>query len=267
MKFEQFNLEEKSEDKEKSGEAKADSLKEAAVSENEHKIVESIEQLPMSDYSKQDLLLTWRGEKLATDIRITLGTWHVGETKPKITEEDKKRTIEQAESVLHSMGVFWVDGESDERDPYVDNTDDGKSVEIPGSITKVIYVSPIKENAEKLEKLWSEKDEVKNARDIGAMYGFSPSAVESYGQFFEQGYHKGFKNREMTIEKEELPKEIQDQDFMAFAQFRLSKNNWQEELLTAKKWAEVIKTTDPDLYRRIVEFYKNRPSIPNHTNR
>ena len=59
-----------------------------------------------------------------------------------------------------------------------------------------------------------------------------------------------------VIQRWKLPKEIAEQDYIAFLKFVLSKENWQEELETVKKWAEAIKTTDPDLYKREVENYK-----------
>lgn len=218
-------------------------------------MVEAIERLPMSDTSKLDMLLTWRGEKRATDTGVVLKTWSKGENPPEVTTEDKKKIIDNAKAVFRSMGLFSVDGEDVEREPYTEDEESDHPIEVPGNKHAVLYISPIKEDAEKLQKLWQEDDEVKNAREIGKMYGFPPSTIEAYGQFFEQGFRKGFKNREMTIEQGELPENVQNQDFMAFAQFRLSRNSWQEELKTAERWAGEIKNIDPALYERVVADY------------
>ena len=85
----------------------------------------------------------------------------------------------------------------------------------------------------------------KENRDLGKFYGFPDSAIEAF-----------MKGPNAVIQRWKLPKEIAEQDYIAFLKFVLSKENWQEELETVKKWAEAIKTTDPDLYKREVENYK-----------
>jgi len=232
------------------------SERQESLSESERKAVESIERLPMSDTDKLDVLLTWCGEKLATDTRIIFEKWHKGENPPEISDDEKQKIIADAKSALSAMGLFSVGSKDIEREPYVENEGSDHPVNFLGGKGMEFYVSPSKETAEKLQKLWDGNDEVKDAREMGEIYGFPPTAVEAYGQFFEQGFHKGFQNREMTIEQEELPKEIQDQDYMAFAQFRLSKNNWREELKTAERWAKKVKELDPALYEKTVNYYK-----------
>jgi hypothetical protein len=225
----------------------SESEQRTALSESEQQLVESLERLPMNDSSKFDALLVWRGEKLASDTRVILKTWKEGEDRPEMTDEERRTILERVQEIFQAMGLFSIEGEDAQHEPEAD----GK----PGEINKEFYVSPIKGNAQKLKELWEANDEVKNSREIGALYGFPPTGIEAYGQFFEQGYRKGFKNREMTIEQDELPPDIQNEDFMAFAQFRLSKDNWTEELETAKRWAAEIQNVDPALYERIVKKY------------
>lgn len=225
----------------------SESERRPALSEMETELVERLERLPMGDSSKFDILLVWRGDKLATDARVILAPWNKGEKRPDITGEEKEKILDEAKSTFQAMGLSFVEGAEEDHDP--------ETGWLSGGIEKEFYISPDRDNAEKLQKNWQENDEVKNSREIGKFYGFPPTAIEAYGQFFEQGFRKGFKNREMTIEQEELPTEIQDQDFMAFAQFRLSKENWSEELETAKRWAEEIQNVDPALYERIVGQY------------
>ena len=49
---------------------------------------------------------------------------------------------------------------------------------------------------------------------------------------------------------------IKNQDFMAFATFGFSKENWQGELEIPKRWAAAIKRLDPKLYEEAVKSYK-----------
>ncbi len=58
------------------------------------------------------------------------------------------------------------------------------------------------------------------------------------------------------IDLASLPKEVRDDDAMAFLNFRLSRGHWQEELKEVKKRAEVIRMTTPELYEKIVALNK-----------
>jgi hypothetical protein len=87
------------------------------------------------------------------------------------------------------------------------------------------------------------------------MSGFPDSAIRAYRRWL-YGDRKG---NDLIIDQRELPEEIQEQNFIAFAQYRLSRENWQEELKTAKRWAEEIERIDPALYERMAaDYHKSR---------
>jgi hypothetical protein len=230
-------------EKEKNGIGSLDLL-----SERDHEIVESIESLSsIDDTSKLDLILTWCGEKLATELLVALKTCKEGEHSQEVSETEKQEILEKAEATISSMGLSYI--ESDDLESEL--------TEISGYKWRKLYVASLKENAEKLKQLWDEKNEAKNAQDFGKMFGFPPSAIEVFIRFYKEEFNKKeYKDWEITIEEKDLPKEIQEQDFMAFALFRLSRNNWQEELKTAKRWADKVKNIDSELYKRIIEHYK-----------
>lgn len=96
---------------------------------------------------------------------------------------------------------------------------------------------------ERLESLKNAREN-NNTEALGLAIGFPKTAVEAFVKI----------KRELLFD---LPEEIKNQDYMTFSGFTFSKENWQEESETVKKWAEEIKKISPNLYNEtILEYHK-----------
>lgn len=60
------------------------------------------------------------------------------------------------------------------------------------------------------------------------------------------------------VNQDTLPDEIKNDDAMAFLNFRLSRDHWQDEFLEVKRRAELMRTTFPELYEKIVASKKKK---------
>jgi hypothetical protein len=101
-------------------------------------------------------------------------------------------------------------------------------------------VSKDKTTAELLARAHAEKDD----REFGRLVGYPPTAVNA------------FVDNEPRIEREDLPEDIRNSEYINFQNFVLSKKHWREETETIKKWAETIKRMDPVLYERDIAHNK-----------
>ena len=54
----------------------------------------------------------------------------------------------------------------------------------------------------------------------------------------------------------DLPVEARSEELRPFMYFGLSSENWEEELEAVRNWAEVIKNNNPELYKRILDYYR-----------
>ncbi len=123
-----------------------------------------------------------------------------------------------------------------------------------GNIVLKFYLARDQLLAGKAYQLWREGPKsAEEQRARGELSGYPESAIEAWGKFLSgDDKSTGLAAKGWT----ELPKDILEQDFMAFADFRLSQN-WRSEIETPRRWAEEIKKVDAGLYGRIVEQYKN----------
>lgn len=92
----------------------------------------------------------------------------------------------------------------------------------------------------------------KNYR-IGILLGFPETAVRAYST---ADFNQRHERKLLLIRERELPPRVRRAEFMAFLNFRLSRENWYSELNTVKLWAEKIKEVGPALYREIVREHK-----------
>jgi hypothetical protein len=88
----------------------------------------------------------------------------------------------------------------------------------------------------------------KNSERIGLMFGIPQTAANAYA-----------KGPQFLIRDEDIPAKIREQDYMAFSKFWFSREHWQEELETVKKWAQEIRQVDPKLYEKLVAYHKVFP--------
>ena len=88
----------------------------------------------------------------------------------------------------------------------------------------------------------------KNSERIGLLFGVPPTAAHAYAN-----------GPQFLIRDEDIPKKIRSMDYMAFSKFWFSREHWQQELETVKRWAEEIRHVDPKLYERLTEYHKIYP--------
>lgn len=216
------------------------------LNEEEKRLVESIERLPvMNDSDIADIILAWRGLKPATEVPIVVGE-----------DGDKEKILSQARNLFKSLGLYHR--ESPSREIFIEQKDkSGKILESRSGF--YFYVSKDAAAAEKLSKFWSlrfaPENRVENQAELGRLFGYPETAVEfwvSTPAEERQGYTDFMKM---------ISGESGWQDFMAFAQFRLSPDNWREELETPRRWAEEIKKIDPGLYERMVRYARESLGI------
>lgn len=79
------------------------------------------------------------------------------------------------------------------------------------------------------------------AAQYGELYGFPPTAVQAYVDNEENGFGG-----------RDLPPELGDPDYAFITRFKLSSNNWREELETPKKWAAALAQHVPNLWQEFV---------------
>jgi hypothetical protein len=202
-------------------------------------IVSDLESLPFlslyTDGDRIDLLLVWSGVKPATS--ITLGRlWSIDQKKEDLTEKE----IEKARRVFKNAGLAFVEGRKVRRS--IRNEKGFVSYQY---VAKKFFVAKNIILAKRLMKAENTDDD----KTIGQLAGFPKTAVKAYLK------SKKISNV-LTIKRSELPAAVKNRNYLAFATFYFSKNHWQEELKTPKKWAETIKNLDPQLYEKTVRNYK-----------
>jgi len=101
-------------------------------------------------------------------------------------------------------------------------------------IDKRIVDILISQNQANLENLETAR---RNQSDFarGIALGYPATAVADYF------------NEKPGIMRWSLPQYIKEEKYYPFIRFRLSRDNWEEEITTAKKWANAVKTNSPKL--------------------
>lgn len=212
-----------------------------------------IEELPIDDLEKVDLILTLLGFKSAIDIHVILKSWRPDEKEPMLSREEEQAILANVQAKIESLGLSSVIGES--RHHFKPQTLTDEKTKTPfilfGVEWQELLVARTKEEAEKFKEI-CKLSEKEKAPLLGKLSGYPDSCIQAYQKYVEAGYRA----EGILMELSDFPPDVREQDFMAFLQFRLSKDNWEKELETVKMWAEKIKTSAPKLYARIVERYK-----------
>jgi hypothetical protein len=219
--------------------------------QSRHK-VEQLERLELlSDNDKKDILLIWRGLKLATEFEYGY-SWDPTEEEKQLADEE----IEELEKVVEDLGLHIHISERSFKEA-ADKMPEGSTVTATyaGHDRVRVYVGCDKESVEKIENAYNTYH-IENSGIVGKLSGYPESAINAYMEATQRVPY-GEKLKEMMY-SDSLPEEIREEDFAAFVQFFLSRKNWREEIKTVKKWAEEIKKTAPALYERIVKDYKER---------
>lgn len=224
------------------------------ISPKEKELTHEIEQLPLLTEDKINLLLVWRGLKPATDINFIFKEWAPGSPEPVLSPKRKKIRIEEMLQLLGKIGLSAVAEKEIRSEPeFEDDKEKNIRIEINGTESQRVFISSNIETAEELAKNWPNSPSHIESENLGRLFGFPQTTTEAYIKYEKGGYQK---ENEFVLEKNELPQEIKNKDYIAFARFKLSKENWQEELEIAKKWAAEIQKLSPNLYTEIVRNWK-----------
>jgi len=194
--------------------------------EKEAQIIEKLEALDCYDGDKISILLTYK--KLALANHVMLGKYF----EEGLTDEQRQKCIVDFEEVCKDMGLYFeqfkntIEGYEETLNYFISSTVEGLE-----GIKKANY----KDNKESLL--------------TGTLLGYPASAVKAYVEGEE-------KLLPVEAEKTTIPEQIINSGYMVFLQFRLSKEHWEDELETVKKWSDEVKRFDPALYEREVARYK-----------
>jgi len=193
----------------------------------EREKVEKIESASIRVDDKVTLLLLKAGAKPAGETEIISEQWKEGE-KPKHID---KSYMENIERFLQDLELPFEIARA-----KIETKGDGKKFE---SIN--IFAGKDKES---LDKLMS----AKTPEEFGKAYGYPDQSIDA------------FKDQENSMMAWELPDEVKQSDFYSFIMYRLSKDNWQQEIETAKLWAETVKANSPKIFEEYSEFIRSAHS-------
>jgi hypothetical protein len=198
--------------------------KEDLGQERESALVRRIEELNVFDSERINLILVWKGV-------VPTANFIIAAQNPPLSAEEQDTLCQKVETLFTDLGLTYII-KADYRGH--ENGNRFYQVAKSGEILK--------------EFIHIDFSDRTNYERIGLMYGFPQTAAHAYAQ----GPH-------FLIRDEDIPAKIKSQDYMAFSKFWFSKDHWQEELETVKKWAEQIRHTDPKLYERMIEYHKAMP--------
>jgi hypothetical protein len=189
----------------------------------EREKVEKIESAPIRVDDKVTLLLLIAGVKPAGETEIMGERWEKGE-KPKHVD---KSYIKDIECFLQDLDLPFKIAE-----PETKADDDTKFESIN------IFAGKDEESLDNLSS-------AKTPEEFGKAYGYPESTIDAY------------KNQENSMMAWELPDEIRNSDFYPFIMYRLSTDNWHQEIETAKLWAETVKANSPEIFEEYSEFIRS----------
>lgn len=223
------------------------------LTEREIKAVQEVEHFPASLGDKVDLVLVWRGLKQVTEFDIPFKRWDIEKEKePQISEQERDAIGERVTSLADVLDLEVVGGK-----PFYPRSieEKGKTIPVSGVEDLRFFIGRNREVTALLAELSSQKNV---DAELGRLYGIPKTALEAFVEYDQQGGLGSGKEDLFFKDEETLPVEVREQEFMAFMEFQLSKDNWQDELETAKHWAEEIKKVSPKLYNEKVEKYRNK---------
>jgi hypothetical protein len=202
--------------------------------------IERLEKLDMPTGSKVEALLVALGEKPATAHTFRSRTTLAGEEAGELDEAEYAAYMDaisntgmlievgadtivdpDEEMLKGTEGALWTDpngaGQTEPATPKQQQ------------IRRTVFMAKTPENLALIKEAQAKND----FRLFGQAYGFPATSTDAYAQ------GKAISPRTL---------EGQDPAVIAFAEFGVSPDHWQEELKTAERWAKAIKAASPQLY-------------------
>ncbi|MBD3244778.1 MAG: methyltransferase domain-containing protein [Candidatus Moranbacteria bacterium] len=208
--------------------------------------IKAIEDMPVEPWEKVELLLVKLGIKKATDFDLVSAGWSESLGEPK--DEIDFNQLKMIEKSLDKLGLVYEIMPTKVENFKLYNTyklaediteEDGESYKWK---KKQIRLAGDKENLLRLNKAINKGDD----EALGELYAFPETAIEAYKKT-EEGDN-------CLLSFEELPEDVRNQEWINFLTFRLSKDNWKNEIETVKKWARVVKEKSPKIYKEYLDF-------------
>lgn len=211
----------------------------------ERKIIEAIENLPLSQFDRMHLVLTYLGIKPASALEIT---YRLGVLPEEESANLKALVIE---NTLKNAGlVLRVKRKSEEK----------------GSVPFVIIdflVAREEDDLKRLDRALMNE----NHEEAGKLLGYPSTAVEAFSRGMRENCLERYVICTVQTEKkwwlslpEEERQELLEEGVMNFLTFRLSWQNWREELETVRWWQRTIQEKAPRVYEDIMRanFWGNK---------
>jgi len=198
----------------------------------EREVIEKVENYPHLDLQEKVELLLVLGEfKKANEQDFESDEWYDSQPEKNVALEK----IESYEKLLEEIGLVFEKKKETMKSRRAYKEDNYEYVR---NIERVQYIfAKKKEDIEKYKRAGQEEsDEL-----FGEVYGFPQTAVKAFNQ--PNG----------LIKYNELPENIRNDEAYAFYTFELSRENFQQEFETVKKWAEFIKRNSPKIYKEYLE--------------
>jgi hypothetical protein len=206
-------------------------------------LVEKIENSKLDTDSKVGLLLVKAGIKPSSSLELTIRT---GENI-WLTSED----LREVEAILKNSGLAFDVGEiltegseEDEEKKDKSKTLDTVEILISGSQDKLEHLKEIKGRLPGPQQVgrgkYTEKQRRADYKELGLAFGYPESAIEAF-------------MNDTTIAKDDLPEDVRKSSAFVFSTFRLSKDNWQEELKQGQAWADCVGSLSPKTYNEVME--------------
>lgn len=207
-----------------------------------------VEEMPIGIDEKVEILLITAEAKSAAEIELFSDTYGEG-TAP---QEIDKTKIEEISKALKMLGLSFRMNK-----PIIDKIIRVENDNIPKEQIKPedeihlqrekieIEIAGNERLMEELKKAVANSDDEKQ----GELYGFPKSAVEEYLK------GEGGQAADL-IGIADLPEEVRKADWSLFSTFMFSRNSWQEEIKTIRKWAGIVKKLSPEIYSEYVRHAK-----------
>ncbi|GEM_PF-4780755 len=231
MEFEPTFNPDKREKKEK-GETEKDKNPENKneIKEGDPKI-EALEKANLSSETKRDILLILLEEKSVTRIGGAIDL----ESKSEKAEKRRQRIEHEIKEIKKVIKELDLPSEVMETQVKKEDKQTGRRVDI--------LIGKNQESIERIKEINKNPTKTENEREAGKLYGYPPTAVETYAK--RGGLIDPEKDKEILREKEA--------GLENFVNFRLSKEHLEEEIEFIKKHKELIKEASPQIYKELKE--------------
>lgn len=187
-------------------------------------LVKRIEALDVYDSERLNLVMAWQG-------LVPTANFIISATNPPRTEKEQNELCLKVEKLFTDLGL-----------KFKEKTD------YPGREGGRRFYQVAKSEEILNEFIGIDFSDRKNSERIGLMFGVPQTAAAAYA-----------KGTKFLIRDEDMPAKIRAEEYMTFSKFWFSREHWQEELETVKKWAREIKRINPALYERLVAYHKVFP--------